>query len=159
MTFFSDYMDSSFYEKLKNIKSIYDISLTSIDGETISLSKYKNKILLLDFWSSWCNPCVASIPYVNQLIDDLKNHSIEIISVSMDAKPSVWKNAVTNNNYKGVHLLDKDGLLATYYKVLWAPKYIIIDNTGAIIDADAPSPREGESLKRKILESANKRGL
>jgi len=157
--FFSDYMDSSFYQKLKNIKSIYDVSLTSLNGETITLSKYKNKILLFDFWSSGCKPCIASIPSINRLMEDFKNYPVEIISVSMDTKESVWKNSVINNNYKGVHLLDKDGFLATYYKVLWAPKYIIIDNTGAIIDADAPGPREGESLKRKILENVNKRGL
>lgn len=157
--FFSDYMDSSFYKKLKNIKSIYDISLTSLNGETVTLSNYKNKILLFDFWSSGCKPCIASIPSINRLMEDFKNYPVEIISVSMDTKESVWKNTVSSNNYKGVHLLDKDGFLATYYKVLWAPKYIIIDNTGAIIDADAPSPREGESLKRKILENVNKRGL
>ena len=157
--FFSDYMDSSFYLKLENIKSIYDVSLTSLNGETVTLSKYKNKILLFDFWSSGCKPCIASIPSINRLIEDFKNLPVEIISVSMDTKESVWKKTVSSNNYEGVHLLDKDGFLSTYYKVMWVPKYIIIDNTGAIIDADAPSPRDGESLKRKILENANKRGL
>lgn len=153
--FFAKYMDSSYYRKLKNIKSIYDLSLTALNGQKISLSKFKGKILLLDFWASWCKPCIANVPVLNQLIGELKGYPVEIISVSMDTKEDPWRNAVLKNNYNGVHLIDKDGLLATYYKVLWAPKYVIISSDGELLNSDAPSVNS-PLLKKAIFEVVKK---
>ncbi len=145
------YMDSASYRKLKNIKSVFDVSLTGINGKEVSLSKYKGKILLLDFWGSWCTPCIASIPHINQLIYDLKDYPVEVISVAMRTKEDVWKKIILNKNYKGVHLNDTDGILSAYYKVLGAPKYVIVGPDGNLLNSDAPYATS-PMLKKTILE-------
>lgn len=152
---FSNYIDSMSLKKLKNIKNIYDVSLTALNGKTMSFTKFKNKILLIDFWASWCTPCIANIPAINQLAEEFKKYPVEIISVSMDSNEKTWRSAIKKNDFKGNQLLDKDGLLSAYYKVLGVPKYIIIDQNGNLIDGDAPYPKGG-NLKKKLLEIVGK---
>lgn len=152
---FAAYMDSASFRKLNNIKSVFDISLKGVNGKEVSLFNYKGKILLLDFWGSWCAPCIASIPHVNQLISELKEYPVEVISVAMGTKEDVWKKIISKNNYMGVHLNDSEGILAAYYKVLSAPKYVIVGPDGILFNSDAPfvtSPL----LKKAILEIVTK---
>lgn len=153
---FSDYLDSATYKKVKDIRSLYDVSLPSLKGDTVSLSKYKGKIILIDFWASWCTPCVRSIPALNRLMVDVKGLPIVILPVSVDVNEPKWRNAIESHKFKTEQLLDKQGLLAAYYKVLGYPTYVIIDHEGKLIDGNAPSPNEGESLKNKLIELADK---
>ena len=153
--FLEAYMDSTTFRKLKNIKSIFDVSLKGVNGKKISLSQYRGKILLLDFWGSWCGPCIASIPHINQLTDELKGYPVEIIPVAMGTKEDVWKNIIIKNKYKGTHLIDSDGILSAYYKVLWAPKYVIIVPDGTLLNRDAPYATS-PLLKKTILEIVKK---
>ncbi|NCU05838.1 MAG: AhpC/TSA family protein [Chitinophagaceae bacterium] len=152
---FSNYLDSTTYKKVKNIRSLYDISLPSLKGDTVSLSKYKGKIILIDFWASWCGPCVKSIPVVNRLMDEVKDLPIVILPVSVDVNEQNWRNAVKSNKYGGTQLLDRQSLLATYYKVLGYPTYVIIDQNGKLVDGNAAKPNDGETLKKRLLELVN----
>lgn len=149
--FLEAYMDSSSFKKLKGIKDIFDVSLTGFNGKKVSLSRYKGKVLVFDFWGSWCKPCISSIPYVNQLIGELKDYPVEVISVAMEAKEEVWKSTILKNNYKGIHLIDSEGILSAYYKVLGAPKYVIIGPDGTLLNNDAPFATS-PLLKKTILE-------
>lgn len=145
------YLDSGVYKKLINIKRIFDVSLKGINGNEVSLSQFKGKILVLDFWGSWCNPCIASIPYMNQLIADLKGYPVEIISVAIGTKEDDWKKLISKYKYMGSHLNDSEGILSAYYKVLSAPKYVIIGPDGSSLISDAPSATS-PLLKKTILE-------
>ncbi len=156
--FLEVYMDSASYRKLKNIKSIFDVSLTGLDGEKIPLSRYRGKILLLDFWGSWCRPCIANIPHLNQLIGELKDYPVEIISVAFETKEGDWRNTILKNNYGGIHLLDSEGILSAYYKVLGAPKYVIVGPDGTLLNNDAPYATS-PLLKKTILEIITKQKL
>lgn len=153
---FSVFFDSTTYHRVKNIRSIYDISLPSIAGNIVSLSQYKGKIILLDFWASWCGPCIKSIPATNRLKDEVKHLPIVILPVSVDINEKNWRNAIEKNKFQGTQLLDKESLLAAYYKVLGYPTYVIIDQDGKLIDGNAPSPNDGESLKKRLVELVSK---
>lgn len=151
----SEYMDTTSIRKLINIKSVFDITLIDLNGREISLSQYKGKLLLFDFWGSWCGPCIASIPHINQLTKDLKGYPVEIISVAMETKENDWKRIITKTNYKGIHLNDTQGILSAYYNVLGAPKYIIVGPDGTLLNKDAPSPTTF-ILKETIIQLIKK---
>lgn len=153
---FSHYLDSATFKRVKNMRSLYDVSLPALKADTVSLSSYKGKIILIDFWASWCGPCVKSIPAINRLMDEVKDLPIAILPVSVDINEDHWRNAIKKYNYKGTQLLDKQSLLAAYYKVLGYPTYVIIDQDGKLVDGNAAKPTDGESLKRQLIELVKK---
>jgi thiol-disulfide isomerase/thioredoxin len=159
LSFREKYGDSNFFKNLKNISSLYDVSLTNLQDGKTSLSQYKGKYILLDFWGSWCGPCFKNAPYLEQIRKELQNQPIEFISVSMDQDVVTWKGSVKKHMYPGINLFDDNGILSTYYKVLWAPRYMIIMPDGSVANADAPQPISGELkdlLFRIVAENKSK---
>lgn len=137
-TFRKSYSDSSFYEKFRKIKTIYDVSLTDLNGTKTSFSEFKGNFILIDFWSSWCGPCIKNAPYLEKLITVMKNKPIKVISVSIDDGVDTWKKSIKKYCFPGIHLFDDKGLLSTFYKVLWVPRYIIVNPDGTVANLDAP---------------------
>lgn len=93
-SFLKEFMDPIFYDHLRDIRSVYDLKLKTANGVTVSMYNFKGNVILLDFWGSWCQPCIANIPLLNDLIGDLKNYPFKVISVSMDTDTKIWKNAI-----------------------------------------------------------------
>lgn len=150
LSFRERYADSAFYTKLRHISSIHDIALTNLKGAKTSLSQYKGKYLLVDFWGSWCGPCFRNVPHLRKLMQELNGMPIEFLSVSMDTEISDWKASVKKHDFPGINLFDDSGILSTYYKVLWVPRYIIIKPDGSVAHLDAPDPDSPE-LKELLL--------
>ena len=157
-TFREAFSDTNYYRTLKKINNIYDISLPNIKGEKISLSRFKGKFILIDFWGSWCHPCFENIPYLKKLIQEMKNEPIEFITVSIDEHEKIWKTSLKKYGFPGINLWDKDGLLSTFFKVLWVPRYIIIkpDGNGASIDAPQAKDPELKILLFDLLHNEKK---
>ena len=139
--------DVKFEAELNNIKSIYDFSLNDTAGKKINLTTLKDKYLILDFWASWCIPCLANIPAQKQMIIDYKNDPVQFVSISLDTDINKWKQSIKKNGLDGLQLSAPKAfaeLIAVYYKVLWVPHYIVIDKNGRVVNADAPQPLDPE---------------
>lgn len=140
-----------FNEKLALIKSIHDLSSIDASGNSIDFRRFNGQYLLIDFWASWCKPCIGDIPYLKETIKEYKSDSIQFISVSLDTDIKKWKKAITDNNLNWLQVSDLKGfhgLVPTYCKVvLGVPQYILVDKNGVIINSDAPRPN-GPELKR-----------
>ena len=136
------FTDSAYYKTLKKIKTIYDVSLTNPEGTKISFSGFKGNFILIDFWGSWCGPCIQNAPYLKKLIIEMKNKPIKVISVSMDYNVDTWKKSIKKYGFPGIHLFDDKGLLSTFYKVLWVPRYIIVNPDGTVANMDAPQAND-----------------
>lgn len=107
----------------------------SIDGRTISLSQFRGKYVLLDFWASWCVPCLAQIPHLKVLFGKYHTRGLDILSISLDQDSIAWRNSVAKEgiNIWGNMLVNRD--LSEYYKNVTdpIPSQILIDPEGKII--------------------------
>lgn len=146
------------YKKKKNkIKS--DL-LLGYDKHVTDLSKlidlYKGKLIVLDFWSSWCAPCIREIPSMKALYNNYSQTDIVFLSISLDKEFQNWKNAVLANDLdkKTSYMLvdsDASSIIKTY-SIDFLPRYIIIDKKGRILTDDAPRPSD---VKLKELIDKN----
>lgn len=113
-----------------------DFELTTLDGDTVKLSDYKGKKVILNFWASWCPPCVAEMPHMQQFYEDNKENDIEIVAVnltSLDKGMSEINKFVDENNLSFTIPLDKDGTIGIQYETFSIPTSYIIDSNGIII--------------------------
>lgn len=117
-----------------------DIELLSPTGEKVMLSKLKGKMVLIDFWASWCRPCRAENPNVVEAYNKYKStkfknaKGFEVFSVSLDKNEEAWKQAILADKltWKN-HGLDKDSKIATLYQVYSIPSGFLIDGEGNIV--------------------------
>ena len=115
-----------------NIKSP-DFKLNDISGITQTLSKYKGKYLLLDFWGSWCPPCMKSIPQLKELYNNLPNTEFSIVGVSLDFTVNQLKTTIQKHNIKWKQIFNENKTLLTLFSVYQYPTYILINKDGYIV--------------------------
>jgi len=120
-----------------------EISLKNVDGETLNLSDLKGKIVLIDFWASWCGPCRRENPNVIRAYDKYqkaKFHTadgFEVFSVSLDKNQAAWEAAIKKDGLKwDYHVSDLKGWsseAAGLYNVSSIPTSYLIDENGIIL--------------------------
>ncbi len=126
-----------------------EISLPGVNDNALNLSSLKGKVVLIDFWASWCGPCRAAIPTVNKLYNKYKSKGFEIFGVSIDSKKTDWVRAITNDKIKYTQVMDKDGwnsAVAEKYGVYAIPSTFLLDKTGKVVAVDL----DGEELENKV---------
>lgn len=128
-----------------------DISLPDTKNNVVKLSSLKGKVVLIDFWASWCMPCRVSIPSVVKLYDKYKSKDFEVYGVSIDDKKNAWLKAIKQDNINYIQVNDKAGWYAKVtevYGVNEIPATFLIDKKGTIIAINL----EGKELENKIDE-------
>ncbi len=110
-----------------------DFTLKDLEGKPVNLSSFKGKVVLLNFWATWCPPCKAELPSMNKLYQQLKNRGLVIIAVSTDRSVSVIKEFTKNNPLDFIIVIDSDLRVSrSLYKVFMLPTTFIIDKRGII---------------------------
>ena len=132
---------------------IPDFSLPSLNGEEVAISSFRGKYVLLDFWASWCGPCIGEMPNVHKAYDLLHDKGLEVVSVSTDRKESDWQNAVKEKQMEHfVNLRDTKGVLHEIFSRDAIPFILLLDPQGRIVAKEL----RGEDIYKVAIESINK---
>jgi len=128
-----------------------DFTLPDTSGNNVTLSSLKGKIVLIDFWASWCQPCMHEMPNVIKLYTDFHSKGLEIIGVSLDKSRPAWTNAIKTKNLNWIQVSDVkfwQSLVVPLYNVSAIPYTVLIDKDGKIIEKNL----RGEDLYNKVKE-------
>ncbi|MFK7925223.1 MAG: peroxiredoxin family protein [Bacteroidia bacterium] len=128
-----------------------EIELPNPDGKMIRLSDMKGKVVLLDFWASWCRPCRQENPNVVRMYDTYKNKGFEILGISLDRTRDAWVKAIADDGLQWKHVSDLqfwNSAAAKDYSVGSIPATFLIDKDGKIIAKNLRGP----SLEAKLAE-------
>jgi peroxiredoxin/Flp pilus assembly protein TadD len=110
-----------------------DFSFTSLEGEYIALDDLRGKVVLLDFWGTWCPPCVESIPELRSLHKKYsKEPSFVLIGISSDGDEEVWREFTAKNKMIWPQYRDKDRRIQRAFGVRAFPTYVVIDHEGIV---------------------------
>ena len=107
-----------------------DFTLNSLDGKSITLSALKGKVVLLNFWATWCPPCRAEMPSMERLYRELKNRAFTILAVDILENPETVKNFAPKYDLSFPILLDTTGDVSAKYVANMIPTTYIIDKDG-----------------------------
>ncbi len=136
-----------------------EIELIGVNGKKVKLSSLKGKVVLIDFWASWCGPCRRENPNVVSAYLEFKDKKFkngkgfEIFSVSLDKTEDAWKKAITDDGLLWLsHVIDSKGDVSRLYQVRFIPTAFLIDGKGNII-------AQGESLRGEGLQNTLRANL
>ena len=140
-------------------KAMMDFELMNASGELIKTEQYRGSILLIDFWASWCKPCIAQFPEMKNIYRKYRHQNFKILSVSIDQKKEQWKSALEKEGLPWDNVWDSNSYpskIQEAYDVSFIPNTYLVDEQGTIV-ANNPTFEKLETyLKEKLkLEKDN----
>lgn len=128
-----------------------DFEQNTLDGQPMKLSSLRGKVVLVDFWASWCGPCRRENPHVVKLYNKYKSKGFEVLGVSLDQKKASWEKAIAKDKLTWSHVSDLKGWkneVAKQYSVTSIPHTILLDKEGKILARNL----RGADLDAKLKE-------
>ena len=107
-------------------------AITTLDGRHLTLDDLHGRVVLLDFWATWCVPCQQLLPRLQQLAEHLRDQPFTLISISWDEDSDAWRQYIAANHMSWPQVLDQDHKLSAIYGVDALPHYFTIDGDGAL---------------------------
>jgi len=115
----------------------------------------QNKLTLLDFWATWCGPCIKELPVIVQLYNDYKDKGLEIISVSIDNNEQVWQSFIQKNNMSWLQVISKKGEsddIGKLYGVSSIPYMLLINSDGKVIATNIRGQELIDKIKNTLVQ-------
>jgi thiol-disulfide isomerase/thioredoxin len=133
-----------------------DFSFVTAEGEYLSSEDLRGKVILLDFWGTWCGPCRDAVPYLTDLNKKYSQKAFVLISVDSNDEESVWREYIAKNKMNWTHMRDADGKIRRLFQVNAFPTYILIDHEGIILSRNLGGGYMTESAVESAVKKATK---
>lgn len=120
--------------------------LKNVDDKSVSLSDFTGKLVLLNFWDTYCSACIATIPKKNALVEKFGKQGFELVNICLDNAPDVWRQIISEHHPLGEQLICKgqwEKNLRDKYMISSRPHFVLVDRNGLIIDSHV----KGDSLE------------
>ncbi len=134
-------------------KDAPDFKLNSLDGKEVSFSDYKGKVVLVNFWATWCPPCLAEMPDLNKLYVDYKDKGLQILGLTVSSRAKDIPKKVKQSGVTYPILLEAEPVAAKFGGFGAIPQTFIIDKKGKIVHSitGARSYKAFEKLIKPLL--------
>lgn len=135
-------------------KKAPDFTLKDINNKPFNLSSLRGKVVILNFWATWCPPCRAEMPSLNNLYREFRNKGLEVVAISTDRYSSIIKDYISKNPIDFIVLIDTDNKVSRQFKVFSIPTTFLIDRNGIIIERYLGEENwASPEIKKKIKEA------
>jgi cytochrome c biogenesis protein CcmG/thiol:disulfide interchange protein DsbE len=129
--------------------------LRNLTGGEVSLDQYKGKVVVLDFWATWCGPCRMTMPLLENLQKEYGN-KFSLLTINLQEPDDVVRDYVRTQNLHPTVLLDENGAVGQTYGTDMIPMQVLIDRNGIVRDIKTGfSPRTISELKEEINKLQN----
>ncbi|QDU41682.1 Thiol-disulfide oxidoreductase ResA [Symmachiella dynata] len=130
-----------------------DFTLKLMQGGDFHLADQKGKIIILDFWATWCGPCMQAMPQVDGVAREFEGQQVELITVNLEENPERISQTLERLKLSPTVALDQDGAVADKYSATSIPQTVIIDRDGKIVRLFiGGGPQFGEQLRKALQE-------
>ena len=144
-------VNEKFGETKLSTQPFSDFNLTTLDGDFISIKDYRGKIVVIDFWSSWCAPCRAEGPILSESHKTLRERGDEFIGIAIWDDIDSVEQFIAQNNIEYVNGIDTSGLIAVDFGITGIPEKFFVNPNGEIVKK-VVGPNTTDTLDRILTK-------
>jgi len=143
--------------ELVRAKMAPPFSFTTVDGKNVSMDSLAGKVVLIDFWATWCGPCREAVPHMRSIAKRFEGQPFVVISISLDKDEAKWKDFIAKNGMTWLQYRNGagfDGNIAKQFSVIAIPATFTIDADGVLEDQHVGDADIEGKLKKLIARAA-----
>ncbi len=130
-----------------------EFELETLDGSKFQLRQARGKVVVVEFWATWCGPCVDTLPQIVRSVDKLKDQGVLLVAVNLQESPDAIHSLLERLEINPTVALDRDGTVAEHYAAVAIPQTVIVDTAGNIARVFVGGGRQYEEQLQQALQA------
>ena len=131
-------------------------TVTALDGSRFNLDQMNGRVVLIDFWATWCVPCRKELPHIKEIAKDFAGQPLVILSISWDEDEHTWKDFIRKNGMTWSQYHDANHRLGQLFQIEGLPSYFTIDSEGVLTSESLGGDSDIDATLRKLIARAKK---
>lgn len=129
-------------------------SIRTMQGNVLSLDNQQGRVVLLDFWATWCGPCKEELPHIQKIVQRFQGQPLVVLSVSLDTDQAKWQAFIEQHGMTWPQYLDKGGVMSNAFAVHAIPHYFTIDTQGVLRSENMGAGADIDGRLKKMVAQA-----